>query len=198
MVRMDRIEGSSTVSSTPISSAVAAAHNNVTFRLPKPPGESTSPGKNTIIDIMPRSNLINSYKWPAREELLHSGYLSLGLGFIQMATSHGTATEPRQGYFKDPITPSVDKLQTLLEVSNVVSNMLADYEAPVQQEVIPGKPLTTRRKSGRYNREVANNILENVVQKMQHKLKQNWGRGQRDKALFNVKYVTAGTFHIVK
>ena len=37
------------------------------------------------------------------------------------------------------------------EVSNVVANLLADYETHVQQEVIPGKPLSARCKSGRYN-----------------------------------------------
>ena len=76
MAWMDRIEGNSTVSSTPIPSAVASGHDNVMFRLPKP--KSTSPDENTITDVTQHSNLINSYKWPVREELLHPRSLNLG------------------------------------------------------------------------------------------------------------------------
>ena len=46
MVRIDRIEGNSTVSSTPIHSAVASGIDNVTFRLPKP--NVLSPVKTTV------------------------------------------------------------------------------------------------------------------------------------------------------
>ena len=42
-------------------------------------------------------------------------------------------------------------MRTFPEVSNVVSKLLADYEACVQQEMIPSEPLTARRKSVRYN-----------------------------------------------
>ena len=42
-------------------------------------------------------------------------------------------------------------LRSFPEVCNVVSNLLADYEARVQQEVIPGKHLIARHKLVRYN-----------------------------------------------
>ena len=78
MVRMDRIEGNSTVSSTPIPSVVTAWRDNFTFRLSK--HKSASPMKNTVRDVTPPANLINSYKWPSREELPYPGVHSTGLG----------------------------------------------------------------------------------------------------------------------
>ena len=41
-------------------------------------------------------------------------------------------------------------------------------------------------------------FIENVPPKKQHKLKQDLGGDQLDKALSNVKYIRTGTFHIVK
>ena len=46
-----KIEGNSTVSSTPIYSAVASGRDNVTFRLPKP--TPSSPVKTTVGDVTP-------------------------------------------------------------------------------------------------------------------------------------------------
>ena len=146
---MDRIKGNSTVSSTPIPPVVATGRDKVTFRLPKP--KSTSPVKSTVGEVTPRANLINSYKWPAREELVYPGVHSAGLGDVQGTTGRGKASEQGEGYCTDTITPSVDKLRSFPEVSYVVANLLADCEAWVQQEVVPGKPLSARRKSGRYN-----------------------------------------------
>ena len=134
--------GTDTVSSTPFPSVVAAGCDNVTFRLHK--SKSTSPHKSTFADSTPRFNLKNSYKWPAPEEVIHSRSLNLDHNVMQRATNCGTATERRQGYCKNMITHSVDKLRTLPGVSTVVSNLLADYEARVEQEVIPGKTLTAR------------------------------------------------------
>ena len=46
VVRIDRIEGNSTVSPTPKPPGAATGHENVTFRLPKP--KSSSPVKSTM------------------------------------------------------------------------------------------------------------------------------------------------------
>ena len=77
MVLMDRIKSKSTVSSTPIPSVVAEGGDNVTFKLPK--SKPTSPVQNTAGDVTLRANLINSYKWSAREEVSYLGALSTGL-----------------------------------------------------------------------------------------------------------------------
>ena len=95
--------------------------------------------------------MINSYKWPAREELSYPEVHSAGQGDNQASASGSIAAEQQQGYCRDAITPSIDKLRSFPEVFNVVSNLLADYEVREQQEVIPGKPLSARHKSGRYN-----------------------------------------------
>ena len=50
MLQVDRIEGNSTVSSSPIPSAVAAGRDNVTYRLPKP--KPASPVKTTVGDVL--------------------------------------------------------------------------------------------------------------------------------------------------
>ena len=142
---MDRMEGNNTTSSTPLPSGVANSTEHVTFRLPQP--KHASPAKAAAGDLTPRANLLNSYKWPAREEL---GYPARQ-GDIPAAVSGSKAAEQRQGYRRDAVTPSVDRLRSLPEVSNFVAGLLADYEIRAQQEVIPGKPLTARRKSGRYN-----------------------------------------------
>ena len=49
--RIDRIEGNSTASSTPIPSGAATNRDNVTFRLPKP--KHASPVKNTVGELTP-------------------------------------------------------------------------------------------------------------------------------------------------
>ena len=72
-------------------------------------------------------------------------------GTLQAVSGGSRVTEQQQHYRRDAITPTVDRLRSTPEVSNVVANLLADYEACVQQEVIPDKPLSARRKSGRYN-----------------------------------------------
>ena len=146
---MDRIEGNTTTSSTPILSRVATSTDNVTFRLPKL--KHTSPVKNTVPELTPRANLLNSYKWPAREEVAYPGTQTVREGYVTAAVGGSKATEQRQGYSRDAITPSIDKLRFIPEVSNVVANLFADYEGRAQQEVVPGKPLTARRKSGSYN-----------------------------------------------
>ena len=149
VVRIDRIEGNSTVSSMPKLPGAVTGRGNVTFRLPKP--KSSSPVKSTMGELTPRANLINSYKWPAREEMVNPGGYSTEAGNLQAVSGGSRVTEQRQGYRRDAITPTIDRLRSIPEVSNVVANLLADYEARVQQEVIPGKPLSARRKSGRYN-----------------------------------------------
>ena len=83
------------VSLTPITSAVAAGRDNVTFRLPKP--KPASAVKNTVGDITPHANLIILYKWPVREEVLYPGTLNTELGDNQTTTSSGRAAEQRQG-----------------------------------------------------------------------------------------------------
>ena len=149
VARIDRIEGNSTVSSTPKLPGAVTGRENVTFRLPKP--KSSSPVKSTMGELTPRANLINSYKWPAREEMVNLGGYSTEAGNLQVVSGGNRVTEQRQGYRRDAITPTVDRLRSIPEVSNVVANLLADYEARVQQEDIPCKPLSARRKSGRYN-----------------------------------------------
>ena len=149
MARIDRIEGNSTVSSTPRPPGAVTGRENVTFRLPKP--KSSLPVKSTMGELTPRTNLINSYKWPAREEVVNPGGYSTETGTLQAVSSSSRVTEQQQGYRRDAITPTVDRLRSIPEVSNVVANLLSDYETHVQQEVIPGKPLSARRKSGRYN-----------------------------------------------
>ena len=146
---MDIIEGNNTVSSIPTPSEVATTTDNVTFRLPKP--KHTSPVKNTVGELTPRANLLNSYKWPAREELAYPGTQKAIKEDATATVSGSKASEQRQGYCRDAITPSVDRLRSIPEDSNVVANLLTDYETRAQQKVIPGKPLTARRKSGRYN-----------------------------------------------
>ena len=148
VARIDKIEGNSTVSSTPKPPGVASWRDNVTFRLPKP--KHTPTARSTVGELTPRTNLINSYKWPAREEVVKPGGYSADTGVLQAETGGSRVAEQWQGYRWDAITPTVDRLRSLPEVSNVVANLLADYEMRVQQ-VIPGKPLSARRKSGRYN-----------------------------------------------
>ena len=63
----------------------------MTFRLPKP--TPTSPVKGTVGDVMPHANLINSYKWPAREEVLCPGYLNPGQGDNQTTASRDRSAE---------------------------------------------------------------------------------------------------------
>ena len=147
--RMDRIEGNSSASSTPIPSQVAKSTDNVTFRLPRP--KHTSPVKKMLPEMTPRANLLHSYKWPAREEVVYPGTQTVTEGYVPASVSGGRAAEQRQGYSREATTPSIDRLRSIPEVSSMVANLLADYEARAQQEVIPGKPLTARRKSGRYN-----------------------------------------------
>ena len=72
-------------------------------------------------------------------------------GIPQAVPGGSRVAEQRQGYRRDAITPTVHRLRSLPEVSNVVPNLLADYETRVQQEVIPGNPLSARCKSERYN-----------------------------------------------
>ena len=115
------------------------------------PSKHTSPVKNTVGELTPQANLLNSYKWPAREELVYLGTQKAREGDVPAAVSGSKASEQRQGYCKDAITPSVDSLRSIPEVSNIVANLLADNETQAQQEVIPGKPLTARGKYGRYN-----------------------------------------------
>ena len=79
--RMDRIEGNSSASSTPIPSQVAKSTDNVTFRLPRP--KHTSPVKKTLPEMTPRANLLHSYKWPAREEVVYPGTQTVTEGMSQ-------------------------------------------------------------------------------------------------------------------
>ena len=83
--------------------------------------------------------------------MVNPGGYSTETGTLQVVPSGSRVTEQQQGYRRDAITHTVDRLRSIPEVSNVVANLLADYETRVQQEVIPGKPLSARRKSGRYN-----------------------------------------------
>ena len=67
MKRLKRLERNNTISSTPVSSPQSGARDNVTFRLPQT--KVRSPGTQKSGELTPHANLLNSYKWPAREEI---------------------------------------------------------------------------------------------------------------------------------
>ena len=123
----DRIEGNISASSTPI-----PTRDNVTFRLPRP--KHTSPVKNTVEELTSRANLLNSYKWPAKEDFAYPGTVRAAQSEVPMVVGGSKASEQRQGYRRDAIAPSVEKLRSFPEVSNVVANLLADYEARAQKK----------------------------------------------------------------
>ena len=56
-----------------------------------------------------------------------------------------------QGYDKDAITPSLERLSAMPHMASTVSDLLAQYEAQSHHDVMQGKGFLHRKKSGRYN-----------------------------------------------
>ena len=59
--------------------------------------------------------------------MVNPGGYSTETGTLQAVPSGSRVTEQQQGR-RDAITPTVDRLRFIPEVSNVVANLLADYE----------------------------------------------------------------------
>ena len=151
MKRLERLERNNTVSSTPVSSPQPENRENVTFRLPE--AKVRSPGSQRTGDMTPHTNLMNAYKWPVREEPPPVTSLPSHIQNSQIHASHRPVADQgeRQGYDRDAITHSLERLRLMPHVASTVSDLLAHYEAQSHQDVIQGKGFLHRKKSGRYN-----------------------------------------------
>ena len=80
----------------------------------------------------------------------------MGVDSIMGTAQRCLSEEPaRQGYKpddpKDAIAPPLERIRSIPHVSAAVSDLLARYDEQWQHEVVPGKPHSVRKKSGRYN-----------------------------------------------
>ena len=59
--------------------------------------------------------------------------------------------EERRGYDKDAVVPSLERLRAMPHMASTVSDLLTQLEAQSHHDVLQGKDLLHRKKSGRYN-----------------------------------------------
>ena len=52
---------------------------------------------------------------------------------------------------RDAMAPRLDVMRSIPSISSAVSQLLAHYDDQADQEALPGKGCTVRKKSGRYN-----------------------------------------------
>ena len=151
MKRLERLEQNNTISSTPVSSPHSGSWDNVTFRLPQ--SKVRLPGKQKTRDLTPHTNLMNSYKWPAREQISASTLMHPQLQDSQNPGNHRPVAdqEERRGYDKDAVVPSLERLRAMPHVASTVSDLLTQFEAQSHHDVLQGKSFLHRKKSGRYN-----------------------------------------------
>ena len=151
MKRLERLERNNMVGSTPVSSPQPGNLENVTFRLPE--AKVRSPGSQRTGDMTRHTNLMNAYKWPAREEPPAVTSIPSHPQNSQVYGNHRSEANQgeRQNYDRDTITPSLERLKSMPHVASTVSDLLANYEAQAHQDVIQGKSFLHRKKSGRYN-----------------------------------------------
>ena len=96
---------------------------------------------------------MNSYKWPAREEISASTLMHPQLQDSRNPGNHRPVAdqEERRGYNKDAVVPSLERLRAMPHMASTVSDLLTQLEAQSHHDVLQGKGFLHRKKSGRYN-----------------------------------------------
>ena len=124
----------------------------MTFRLPQ--SKVRSPGKQKTADLTPHTNLMNSYKWPAREEISASTLMHPQLQDSRNPGNYRPVADQgeRRSYDKDAVVPSLERLRAMPHVASTVSDLLTQLEAQSHHDVLQGKGFLHRKKSGRYHR----------------------------------------------
>ena len=145
--RMDLFERQAAVSSTPLSSPTSQQSGTV----------------NTVSQLQGRAAASATQASSALNQ--HLTTMKQGsadqLPMIRtqgLQSSHRSVGFPTQEA-RDAMAPKLDVMRSIPSISSAVSQLLAHYDDQADQEALPGKGYTVRKKSGRYN--VTDNPIAN-------------------------------------